>query len=75
MFYQQHLYRIINILNLNAQYQIEDVRIYNILGQLVMSTQPQSLDCEIDLSILEKGPYMMEVAFMNAKKTLRIIKQ
>ncbi len=64
-----------NILTFNAQYQIEGVRIYNMLGQLVMSTKPQSLECEIDLSILEEGPYMVEVEFRNAQKTLRIIKQ
>jgi hypothetical protein len=64
-----------NTLTLNAQQKIEGVRIYNMLGQLVISTKPKSLGCEIDLSLLEKGPYFVEVALMNAQRTLRIIKQ
>lgn len=64
-----------NGLHLNAQISMEEIRVYNMLGQLVLSSEPNSYDYEVDLSDLEEGPYMVKIAFNDALKTIRVIKK
>ena len=64
-----------NTLTLNAQNNIEDVRVYNMLGQEVMNAQPQAVDSDLDLSSLETGTYFVQVTIANITKTVRVIKQ
>ncbi|WP_431157502.1 T9SS type A sorting domain-containing protein [Winogradskyella poriferorum] len=64
-----------NTLTLNAQNNIEDVRVYNMLGQEVMNAQPQAVDSDIDMSSLETGTYFVQVTIASITKTVRVIKQ
>ncbi|WP_411894829.1 choice-of-anchor J domain-containing protein [Winogradskyella sp. A2] len=64
-----------NTLTLNAQNNIETVRMYNMLGQEVMNAQPQTVDSELDMSRLETGTYFVQVTIANVTKTVRVIKQ
>jgi len=64
-----------NTLTLNAQNNIEDVRVYNMLGQEVINVKPQTLDSELDISSLETGTYFVQVTIANITKTVRVIKQ
>ena len=64
-----------NTLTLNAQNNIEDVRMYNMLGQEVMNAQPQAVDSDLDMSSLETGTYFVQVTIANITKTVRVIKQ
>ncbi|MCA0152772.1 T9SS type A sorting domain-containing protein [Winogradskyella vincentii] len=64
-----------NTLTLNAQNNIENVRMYNMLGQEVMNVKPQTLDSELDLSRLETGTYFVQVTIVNVTKTVRVVKQ
>ncbi|WP_411894828.1 FG-GAP-like repeat-containing protein [Winogradskyella sp. A2] len=64
-----------NTLTLNAQNNIENVRMYNMLGQEVMNAQPQAVDSDIDVSSLQTGTYFVQVTIANITKTIRIIKQ
>ena len=64
-----------NALTLNAQNNIEDVRMYNMLGQEVMNAQPQAVDSDIDMSSLETGTYFVQVTIASMTKTVRVVKQ
>ena len=64
-----------NTLTLNAQNNIEDVRMYNMLGQEVMNAQPQAVDSDIDMSSLETGTYFVQVTIASMTKTVRVVKQ
>ena len=64
-----------NALTLNAQNNIEDVRMYNMLGQEVMNAQPQAVDSDIDMSSLETGTYFVQVTIASITKTVRVVKQ
>ncbi|SDS53552.1 Por secretion system C-terminal sorting domain-containing protein [Formosa sp. Hel1_31_208] len=64
-----------NTLTLNAQNNIENVTMYNMLGQVVMNTTPNTVDSDIDMSNLQTGTYFVKVTIVNATKTIRVIKQ
>lgn len=64
-----------DMLTLNAQNAIENVTVYNMLGQAVLQTQPNAVNGELDMSRLESGAYFVEVTISSITKTIRIIKQ
>ena len=64
-----------NTLTLNAQNTIENVTMYNMLGQEVLSANPYSVDSDIDMSNLANGSYFVKVTIANITKTIRVIKQ
>jgi len=64
-----------NTLTLNAQNNIENVRMYNMLGQEVLRANPNSLDSDIDMSNLANGSYFVKVTIANVTETIRVIKQ
>jgi len=64
-----------NVLTLNAQNNIDDVKVYNMLGQEVMRSQPQAFDSQLDMSKLQSGAYFVQVTIGTTTQTVRIIKQ
>lgn len=64
-----------NTLTLNAQNNIENVRMYNMLGQEVMNVKPQNVDSELDMSRLDSGAYFVQVTIAGITETVRVIKQ
>jgi hypothetical protein len=64
-----------DILTLDAKKEIESVRVYNLLGQLVMSSHPKAIHCEVDLTNMQKGTYIVKIEFIDALSSIRIIKQ
>ena len=64
-----------NTLTLNAQNTIENVTMYNMLGQEVLSANPNSVDSDIDMSNLANGSYFVKVTIANVTETIRVIKQ
>ncbi|MBV7270205.1 GEVED domain-containing protein [Winogradskyella luteola] len=64
-----------NILTLQAQNTIENVTMYNMLGQEVLRATPNNVDSELDMSSLEDGTYFVKVTIANTTKTVRVIKQ
>jgi hypothetical protein len=63
-----------NNLTLNAQKDIQNVVVYNMLGQQVMRTAPNTVNSEVDMSTLNTGSYFVQVTIDNATETIRIIK-
>ncbi|MDY2587656.1 T9SS type A sorting domain-containing protein [Winogradskyella aquimaris] len=64
-----------NTLTLNAQNTIENVTMYNMLGQEVLRATPNTVDSELDMSSLQDGTYFVKVTIANTTKTIRVIKQ
>ncbi|MGG5487371.1 GEVED domain-containing protein [Gaetbulibacter sp. PBL-D1] len=61
-------------LTLNAQSNIQNVAVYNMLGQEVINASPNTLDAEVDMANLNSGAYFVKVTIDNATKTIRVIK-
>ncbi|WP_225037187.1 T9SS-dependent choice-of-anchor J family protein [Winogradskyella sp. SM1960] len=64
-----------NTLTLNAQNSIENVTVYNMLGQEVLKTAPNNNTNELDMSSLSNGAYFVKVTIENVTQTIRVIKQ
>jgi hypothetical protein len=64
-----------NELTLNAQKDIENVAIYNMLGQEVLRTQPNTINSVIDMNGFSQGAYFVQVTIGNVTETIRVIKQ
>jgi len=64
-----------NTLTLNAQNTIENVTMYNMLGQEVLTATPNNVDSVIDMTSLQNGTYFVKVTIANTTKTVRVIKQ
>lgn len=64
-----------NTLNMKAQSTIQNVSIYNMLGQEVLRTSPNTLNSEVDMSSLQTGAYFVKVTINDATDTIRVIKQ
>ncbi|WP_452229553.1 choice-of-anchor J domain-containing protein [Lacinutrix sp. MEBiC02404] len=63
-----------DILSLKAQKDIENVSVYNMLGQEVLRTAPNVVNAEVNMSDLQSGAYFVKVTIGSATETVRIIK-
>lgn len=60
---------------LNAQDAIEEVSIYNVLGQRVLQVVPNVLNTSIPLTGVETGMYIVKVKAGNKTATYRVVKE
>ncbi|MCX7552187.1 T9SS type A sorting domain-containing protein [Xanthomarina sp. F2636L] len=64
-----------NTLTLKGQKAIQNVAIYNMLGQEVLRTAPNAVKSDVDMSNLQPGAYFVKVTVDNTTKTIKIIKK
>ncbi len=64
-----------NELNLRAQNNIENVSVYNMLGQEVLRLAPNTNSSKIDMSALQTGAYFIRVTINGVTETKQIIKR
>ncbi len=64
-----------NELNLSAQENIQNVEIFNLLGQSVAKQSPDALNATVDMSQLNAGVYLVNVTINNQTGAYRVIKQ
>ncbi len=62
-------------LTLKATTPIQEVVIYNLLGQMVKNAKPDQLTSELELGDLETGTYLMKVTINGMNQTYRLIKE
>ncbi len=62
-------------LNLRAQSNIQNVSIYNMLGQEVSRISPNAISSDVDMSALQTGVYFVNVTINDTTETIRIVKQ
>jgi len=63
-----------NTLTLKAQQSIQNVTVFNMLGQEVLRTSPNTLESSLNMSSLNTGSYFVKVTINDATETVRIIK-
>lgn len=64
-----------NELKLRAQSNIQNVLIYNMLGQEVLRTSPNAFTSDVSMSELQTGAYFVKVKINDTTETIRVIKQ
>ncbi len=64
-----------NIINLNANTQIDNLEIYSMLGQKIISQEIMGLSGEVDVSRLQTGSYILKAIAENKTEVLKFIKQ
>ena len=63
-----------NTLTFNAQNEIKNISVFNILGQQVLKVAPNALTSNLDMSSLQDGAYFVEVSINGVTETVRVIK-
>ncbi|WP_026449749.1 T9SS type A sorting domain-containing protein [Aequorivita capsosiphonis] len=63
-----------NVLNLKSMRNIENVSIYNLLGQQVINSRINATDSQLDVSSLNTGAYIMKVEVNGEMGTYKLIK-
>nr|WP_321224581.1 T9SS type A sorting domain-containing protein [uncultured Psychroserpens sp.] len=64
-----------NELTLNSQKDIQNVSVFNMLGQEVLKTAPNATNSVINMDTLSQGAYFVQVTIGNVVETVRVIKQ
>ena len=64
-----------DVLTIKAQNNVEDVKVFNMLGQMVLRQNPNSIDCTVDLSAMQTGAYFVQVSIGNRVETVRVLKK
>jgi len=62
-------------LSLRAQNNIQNISIYNMLGQEVSRISPNTVSSDVDMSVLKTGVYFVNVTINEVTESIRIIKQ
>ncbi|MEM7187645.1 MAG: T9SS type A sorting domain-containing protein, partial [Bacteroidota bacterium] len=66
---------VINDLNLRSNESINQITIYNAVGQVVLQNAPNSSDVNLDVSQLQTGIYIARVATDSGSQILRVVKR
>ncbi len=64
-----------NILNLQTTNQVDKVKVYNMLGQEVMSETPNTVSPSLNVEALQVGTYIMNVTIDGSSANFRFIKE
>ena len=64
-----------DVLTIKAQKTVEDVTVFNMLGQVVKRQTPYTMDCTVDLSAMQSGAYFVQVSINNTVETVRVLKK
>ncbi len=63
-----------DILNISTKTAVDNVTVYDVLGKIVLTTQPDVVSPKIDMSGLASGAYLVQVTIGNSSKTVKILK-
>ena len=63
-----------DVLTIKAQASIDSITVYNMLGQAVVRSTPNTTDSTVDMSALQTGAYFVQVSINNTLNTVRVIK-
>ena len=62
-------------LTINAQTNVDDITVLNMLGQVVLHQSPNRSNCVVDMAALRTGVYFVQVSIGNKTETVRVLKQ
>jgi hypothetical protein len=63
-----------NQLNIKAKTTVDQVEVYNMLGQTVIQIHPNSSQSTVDMSALSPGAYFVKVAIGSTFDTIKVLK-
>lgn len=64
-----------DVLNLSYSSEMSSANVINLLGQVVLSKELNNTNAQLDLTSLQAGTYLVQVAVDNQVKTIKIVKQ
>ncbi|MCR9182133.1 MAG: T9SS type A sorting domain-containing protein [Flavobacteriaceae bacterium] len=64
-----------NILNVNAKANIENISIFNVLGQELITVAPGNINAKVDMSGLSNGMYVMKATVNGTVGSFNIVKR
>ncbi|MDT8346523.1 MAG: fibronectin type III domain-containing protein [Flavobacteriaceae bacterium] len=64
-----------DVLNIDSFELVNDVTVINMLGQIVVQTQPNVAQAQINLGNLSAGTYLVRVSTDEGTRTVRVIKE
>ena len=62
-------------LTINAQRDVKDITVFNMLGQVVVRQTPNMTNCKVDMSKMEAGAYFVQVSIGDTVETVRVLKK
>lgn len=63
-----------DVLNISTRTVVDNINVYDVLGKLVLQSQPAAISPSIDMSTLSSGAYLVQVTIGNTSKTVKVIK-
>jgi len=64
-----------DVLHVNAEESIQNIALYNLMGQLIQSEANPNAASEIDMSPLNNGVYVLKVTINGAVGTYKVVKE
>ena len=64
-----------NALHVKAKNTLSTIEVYNLLGQKLLSVEPNALTEKIDMSGFDSGLYLVRVAIGNQIQTYKVLKE
>ena len=64
-----------DVINVSYTKEITSVAVFNMLGQQVVSQQPNAVEAKVDMSGLADGNYILKVTSGDAVKTIKVVKK
>lgn len=61
--------------NLSASKVIDEIQVYNLLGQKVLTIKPNSSEVVVDVSQLTKGTYILKASIEGVTNTIKLVKK
>ena len=62
-------------LAIKSQRKVDNITIFNMLGQVVLRQLPNSLECVVNMGDMQAGAYFVRVSIGNTIETVRVIKK
>ena len=62
-------------LAIKAQRKVDNITIFNMLGQVVLRQLPNSLECVVNMAEMQAGAYFVRVSMADTIETVRVIKK
>jgi hypothetical protein len=66
---------VIDLLNISYSQDMTNVKVFNVIGQQLLSKEVNASSTQIDMSAYPNGAYFIQVATEDAMKTVRVIKK
>ena len=63
-----------DFLNIKTKTAVDQVTVYDVLGKMVLTSNPGIISPKIDMSTLASGAYMVKVTIGNSSKTVKVVK-